>query len=294
MRHDSHLKMLVSGSSKSAIRPRDRSGRSRFSYGYFRVTGRGRTKCSSVRSIPAMIPFTCPSQSRAARETRSRLIHSLLASESVVAHSPVYVSEHDVDRSQYGHGVRNQPILEKPRKYLQIREGGPAHLRTERVRAAAVADHVDADLALGTLDRVIGLAFGALPDVTEPRAHRTAGQLVETLTQQRDRESHLAKSDAVARVGVSLRVDDRLQRRELRIDRVRAVASQIPVHPRAAEHGPGHAVGLRDIRRDRAHSDRALEEDLVLVEDRDVILFDVLLEPIEEARELRYPSRREV
>src|SRR5439155_13354954 len=58
MRHDSHLKMLVSGSSKRAISPRDRSGRSRFSYGYFLVTGRGCTKCSSVRSIPVRIPLT--------------------------------------------------------------------------------------------------------------------------------------------------------------------------------------------------------------------------------------------
>src|SRR5438445_322295 len=208
MRHDSHLKMLVSGSSKSAMRPRDLSGRSRFSYGYFRVTGRGRTKCSSVRSIPAMIPFTGLSQSRAARATRSGLVDSLLANESLVARSPVYVSEHDVDRSQNGHRVGHQPILEQPGKYLQIQEGGPAHLRTEWVRAAAIADHVNADLALGTLDRVVGLAFWALPDMTEPRAHWTARQLIETLTQQRDCESHLAEADAVARVRISLRVDD--------------------------------------------------------------------------------------
>ena len=45
MRHDSHLKMLVSGSSRRAMSPRDRSGKSRFSYGYFRVTGCGWTKC---------------------------------------------------------------------------------------------------------------------------------------------------------------------------------------------------------------------------------------------------------
>src|SRR5258706_14439063 len=52
LRHDSHLKMLVSGSSRSAISPRLRSGSSRLSYGYLRVTGLVRTTCPSGRVLP--------------------------------------------------------------------------------------------------------------------------------------------------------------------------------------------------------------------------------------------------
>src|SRR5438105_5792189 len=58
MRHDSHLKMLVSGSRSSAMRPRLRSGSSRFSYGYLRVTVRPRRRWLIVRFIPLSRPST--------------------------------------------------------------------------------------------------------------------------------------------------------------------------------------------------------------------------------------------
>src|SRR2546430_4417400 len=139
MRQDSHLKMLVSGSRRSAMSPRERSGRSRFSYGYLRVTGRGRTKCSNVRSMPLMIPLTPRPQRCAAvcstdgpREMGSRpeaggtpsRREGFGRADGVGVRSSVDVSAHDVDRSEDRDGVSDQTILQKPRKDLQVVEGG--------------------------------------------------------------------------------------------------------------------------------------------------------------------------
>src|SRR2546423_1072798 len=89
--------------------------------------------------------------------------------------SPIHISEDDVYRSEDRDGIRNEAVFEQPRQDLQVHEGKTTHLRSERVRAASIADHVDADLALRALDGVIGLALRALPDMTEPRSYRTAG-----------------------------------------------------------------------------------------------------------------------
>src|SRR5439155_14988711 len=67
-----------------------------------------------------------------------------------------------------------------------------------------------------------------------------------------------------------------------------------PVDARATQHRTRQAIRLRQLRRDRTHADGPLEEDLVLVEDRDVVVLDVLGVTIEEARELSDPARREV
>src|SRR2546427_2078633 len=287
--------MLVSGSSRSAIRPRERSGRSRFSYGYLRVTGRGRTKCSSVRSIPRMIPLTGSAQSRDSVATHAQgWWCSVLAGELLVPRSSVNIPEHDVDGAEDRDGVRDEPALKQPGEDLEVHEGRAAHLRAERVRAAAVADHVDADLALRAFDRVVRLALRAFPHVAEPRAHRASGELVDALADERDGEAHLAESHAITCVGVAVGVDDGLERRELRVDRVRTVTAKVPVHARPAQHRPGESVRLRDVAGDRPDADRSLEEDLVLVEDRDVVLFDVLLIPVQEPGELAKPPGRQV
>src|SRR6266542_1321399 len=271
MRHDSHLKMLVSGSSRSAMSPRLRSGSLRFSYGYLRVTVSRRTRWLSVRRIPPRMPLTRrPS-------------------------SPVDVAENDVDRPKDRDDVRDEPASKEPRKDLQIEERGPAHLRPERVgRRPARADHVDADLALRALDRVIGLALRALPDVPEPGPDRPARQPVDALADDLDRAPHLAEADLVARVRVPLRVDDRLHALELRVDRVGPVDPQVPRDPRRAEHRAGEAEALRHVGRDDADADRALEEDLVRLEQLDVVALDVLGVAVEEALELRQHPGREV
>src|SRR6266849_6544775 len=99
---------------------------------------------------------------------------SLLAAKPLVARSSVDLAEHEVHRAQDRDGVRDEAALEEPRRDLQVVERGAAHLRAERVRAHAVADHVDTDLALRALHRVVRLALRALPDVAEAGAHRAA------------------------------------------------------------------------------------------------------------------------
>src|SRR5439155_27012883 len=134
MRQDSHLKMLVSGSSKSAMRPRLRSGSSRFSYGYFRVTGRGRSMCSSVRASPATIPLMLRPSRRPldrnplyARYPRPRSDGDPSArgghrssGRRTLASSPVDIPEDDVDRAQDRGGAGEEPPLEQPGKDLSV------------------------------------------------------------------------------------------------------------------------------------------------------------------------------
>src|SRR5438132_6604666 len=228
--------------------------------------------------MPLRIPnITGPAPSRRGARCARGWWFSILADEPLVPRSTVDLPEHEVHRAEDRHGVGDESALQQPGRDLQVVERRPAHLGAERVRALAVADHVDADLALRALDRVVGLALRALPHMTEPRPHRAAGQLIETFTDERDRKPHLTEAYAITRVCISLRVDDRLQRRELGINGVRPVAAQVPVHARSAEHWAGEAISLRELRWDRSHADRAVEEDLVLVEDRHIVLFDVLL-----------------
>src|SRR5687767_4795265 len=88
--------------------------------------------------------------------------------------SSVHISEDDIDRAEDRDRVRHESVLQQPRKYLQVDERGSPHLRAERVRAATVADHVDPDLTLRALDRVVSLAARALPHVAESRPHRAS------------------------------------------------------------------------------------------------------------------------
>src|SRR5512140_1486435 len=245
MRQLSHLKMLVSGSRRRAMRPRDRSGSSRFSYGYLRVTGRGRMRCSSVRTRPSTTPrphLTGPTPSRAC--------------------SPIHFPEHDVDRAEDRDDVGDETALQQPREDLQVVERRAAHLRAERVRAAAVADHVDADLTLARLDRVVGLALRALPDVAQARADRTAGHVGDALADDRDGVAHLLEPDLVARELVALRVDRGLHALQFRVDGVRPIDAEVPVDAGSAKHRTGEAIRLRDGRWDRPDPDGALEKDL--------------------------------
>src|SRR3989442_3983303 len=214
--------------------------------------------------------------------------------DSGAAESSVDISEHDVDRAQDGDRVRYESILQQPGEDLQVVEGGSAHLRAEWVRAASVADHVDPDLTLRALHGVVRLTLGALPYVAEPRADRPAGQLVEALADERDREPHLTEPHAVARVCVAFGEHDGRQRDELRVDRVRAVATQVPVHAGAAQHGTREPVRLRELRGDGAQADGPSEEELVLSKTRDVVLLDVLLVALEEAGKLSDPARWKV
>ncbi len=130
--------------------------------------------------------------------------------------------------------------------------------------------------------------------MTEARAHGAAGQLVDALADQRDREAHLTEADFVAREGVAVGEDDGLHRLQLRVDRVRPIDAQVPAHTGPAEHRTRDAVLLRDVGGYAADADGALEKDLVALEDLDVVILDVLLPPVEEARELRQPTRWQV
>src|SRR5579859_3815761 len=122
MRHDSHLKIEVSGSRSSAMRPRLRSGSSRFSYGYLRVTALNRMRCTSVRRMPPRTPLTCLSQSAASQQTRSGL--AVLAPHGKAARrsSSIHIPEHDVDRAEDRDDVGDEPALQEPGEDLQVRE----------------------------------------------------------------------------------------------------------------------------------------------------------------------------
>src|SRR5207245_9234183 len=114
-------------------------------------------------------------------------------------HLAVDLTQDEVHRAEDRDRVGDETALQEPRRDLEVVERRAAHLRAEGVRALSVADHVDADLTLRALDRVIRLAFRTLPHVAEPRAHRTAREVRDALAHDRDRELHLADAHPVAR-----------------------------------------------------------------------------------------------
>src|SRR5258708_697679 len=183
-----------------------------------RVTVLPRSRWLRVRFMPLSSPSTRRSPGRARRS------------------SSVDVAEHDIDRAEDRHDVGDEPALEQPREDLEVVERRATHLRAERVRRrAAGGDHVDPDLTLRALDRVVRLALRALPDVPEARPPRAAGDVRDALADDRDRAAQPAEPHLVARVRVTLDRGHRLEARELGIDGVRTVLPEIPVHAGCAE-----------------------------------------------------------
>src|SRR5438132_9434930 len=166
--------------------------------------------------MPLRIPnITGPAPSRRGARCARGWWFSILADEPLVPRSTVDLPEHEVHRAEDRHGVGDESALQQPGRDLQVVERRPAHLGAERVRALAVADHVDADLALRALDRVVRLALRALPHMSEPCANRTAGEIGDALADDRDGELHLADAHLVARERVAVREHDGLHAPQL-------------------------------------------------------------------------------
>src|SRR3990170_3747759 len=84
---------------------------------------------------------------------------SVVSSTSLIGRSSIYLSKHDVlgaaDGDRVGDHVAARHLVER----REMREAGRADLQAVGL-VGAVGDEVDAELALGRLDRGVGLALG--------------------------------------------------------------------------------------------------------------------------------------
>ena len=129
---------------------------------------------------------------------------------------------------------------------------------------AAVADEVEADLALGALDAAVGLA-GLRPEAAELglRVHDRSGrQAGERLPQDREGLPHLEDADHVAVIDVAMR-PKRDAELETRVHPVAVHLAEVVVDAGGAEHRAGDAGVDRQRGTETAHALGAREEDLV-------------------------------
>ena len=88
----------------------------------------------------------------------------------------VHFAEDDVDAAENHHGVGEGVSEAHVLEQREVNEGGRTHAVAVRI-GAAIADQVEPDLALGTLDATVGFAgFGAVPALLGLGVHdRTGG-----------------------------------------------------------------------------------------------------------------------
>ena len=203
---------------------------------------------------------------------------------------------------------------------LQMREARRADLALVRL-VAAVGDEIDAELALGRLDRGINLAgrhviaLGVELEVVDQRFHRAlhlgalgrhdlvvvdrdralpvrAAQFFDALLHDAHRLAHLFHADAVAVVAVAVLADRNVEF-EFGIAFVRLRPAQIPGRARAAHHHAGEAPVPGILQLDHADIDVALLEDAVAGEQA-VEIVDHLQERIAERADVVDQLRRQI
>src|SRR5215217_1078399 len=121
---------------------------------------------------------------------------------------------------------------------------------------------------------------------------RTLGQAVERLLDDPQRLAHLLDPDLVAVVVVPLAPDGDLEV-EVLVGAVWHRLAQVPRDACAAQQRPGHAEPQQLLPREHADVARAREPDLVLVEQRRVLL-EPLRKDANELAALLVPARWDV
>src|SRR6476620_6053170 len=95
--------------------------------------------------------------------------------------STVDLPEHDVDRSEKRHDVRDEVSLHQPWERLQVAERRWANAKTiRRVRLAVTGDE-EPELPLGRLDRVVRLPCWRFDEPGDPADDWSLRQAVERL-----------------------------------------------------------------------------------------------------------------
>src|SRR5450759_1141374 len=209
------------------------------------------------------------------------------------ARSSVHLPEHHVDRAHDAGDVGQHVTAAEEIHRAQMREAGRADLALVRL-VGAVGDQIDAELALGRLDRGIHFAgrhveaLGVELEVLDQRFHGAlhlaalgrhdfavvdrdpalalgAAQFFQALLHDFYGLAHLLHADAVAIIAVAV-LADRYVEFHLGIALIGLRLAQIPGRTRAAHHHPGEAAvpGVGEL--NHADVDGALLENAVVGE----------------------------
>src|SRR5208283_3583178 len=177
--------------------------------------------------------------------------------------SAVDLAEDDVDAAEdddrVGHGVAEAQVLEE----REVDERGRAHPVSVGVRAA-VADQVEADLALRALDSAVDLPL-LRAEAAEPglRVHdRSVRDVPQRLLEYLDGLPHLEDPDHVAVVRVAVG-PERHAEIEARVEAVAVHLAHVVVDARRAQHRAGDAGADGERRRQPPDALGAGHEDLV-------------------------------
>ena len=162
---------------------------------------------------------------------------------NVVDH-PVHLAEHDVERSDQRDDVGDQVALDQRAQPLQVAERRRPHAEPVRVGRLAVADDEVAELALGRLDRVIGLAGRRLDQPRHLADDRPFGQPFGRLPDDPQRLAELLDPHQVAVVGVAGGADRHVEL-HLVVGGVRLVLADVARHARAAQRRAAQPEGDR-------------------------------------------------
>ena len=150
---------------------------------------------------------------------------------------PVYLPQHNVQRSNDRDDVRHHvPNHHLPQR-LQIHERRRPHARAIRHRAS-VADDVVAQFPFRRLDRVVDVADRRLDDLRHLGHERSIRNLFDGLRDDSRRLPHFFHPDHVPIVGIANFTDGNIEI-EIRIDAVGLGLAQIPLHAGTAQARPG-------------------------------------------------------
>src|SRR5207245_6774679 len=216
--------------------------------------------------------------------------------------SAIDLPEHDVERAEDRGYVGEHVAPAEEIHGLEVGKAGRPDFALVGL-VAAVGDEIDAELALGRLDRGVDLArgnvkaFGVKLEVVDERLHGALhlgalgrddlvvdhrdrplpfarGELLQALLHDLGRLAHLLHADAIAVVIVAVLTHGDVEI-ELGVAFIGLRLAQIPCRARSAHHHAGEAPSPRIGERDHADVDVTLLEDTVVGEQALEIIADL-------------------
>src|SRR5688500_14419932 len=116
--------------------------------------------------------------------------------------SSIDLTEHDINRPDERHDIRDEMPLDELRQRLQVAERRRSHAETVWIRRLAVAHDEVAELSLGRFNRVIGLTCRRLDETRYLADDRSLGQSLDRLPDDPDRLPELLDAYEIPIVGV--------------------------------------------------------------------------------------------
>src|SRR5437870_10312403 len=164
------------------------------------------------------------------RHSRAFRIQHSLYSRFIIHHSysPVYFTQHNINRADDRDHVCNQVATHHKVKSLEVHERGRPYPHSVRI-GGSVAHHEVTQLALGRFNRVVDLSHGRLDHFADLAHDRPRTKALHRLPDDAHRLTHLLDAHHVPIVGVALLASGDLKV-HLVVRFVRLRLAHVPVH----------------------------------------------------------------